>query len=254
MEHNETQNSLSLADLWSIFASHWIIIITAALLVFAAVTAYTVLTYQPEYTSTATVYILRRDSEGNGSSINSADFSLALSTVNDCREMLTSHRVLDEVIERLGMPIKYEELKNMISVKNPTSTRFLEITVRAPSPSDAKIIVDELCKIGTEVIMEVLGIDQVNLVDDGTYSEVPVNSRVTPYSFVAALVAAVMVYGIYVMLFVLDDKIKSPDDVEKYLGLTVLALIPNANGEDDTRGNKYGRYKYYKYQKYSQYR
>ncbi len=253
MEHNETQNSLSLADLWSIFADHWIIIIAAALLAFTAVTSYTVLTYQPEYTSTATVYILRKDDEG-GSAINSSDFSLALSTVNDCREMLTSHLVLDEVIERLGMPIKYEELKNMISVKNPTSTRFLEVTVRAPSPSDAKIIVDELCKIGAEVIMEVLGINQVNLVDEGTYSEVPANSRITPYSFVAALLAAALVYGIYIMLFVLDDKIKSPDDVEKFLGLTVLGLIPNASGEDDTRGKKYKYGKYYKYQKYGKYR
>ena len=74
MEHNETQNSLSLGDLWSIFANHYLVIIAAAVLVFAAVTIYSVITYKPEYTSSATIY-MRQDNEGGGSSVNNADFS-----------------------------------------------------------------------------------------------------------------------------------------------------------------------------------
>lgn len=253
MEHNETQNSLSLGDLWSIFANHYLVIIAAAVLVFAAVTSYSVITYKPEYTSSATIYILRQDNEGGGSSVNNADFSLALSTVNDCTVLLTSHKALDRVIENLGMPIQYEKLKTMISIRNPPSTRILEVSVRAPSPTDAKIIVDELCSVGAAIIMETLGINQVNPIDEGTYSETPSNSMIRPYSFVAGLLTAVVVFGIYVVVYILDDKIKTADDVEKYLGLTVLGLIPNSNAELDPRSRKY-KYGKYKYQQYSGYR
>lgn len=71
---------------------------------------------------------------------------------------------------------------------------------------------------------------------------------VTALTPVATLLAVVVVYGIFVLTYVLDDKIKTPDDVEKYLGLTVLGLIPNISGES---GSKYGKYgKYAKYGRY----
>jgi hypothetical protein len=76
---------------------------------------------------------------------------------------------------------------------------------------------------------------------------------IRPYSFVAGLLTAVVVFGIYVVVYILDDKIKTADDVEKYLGLTVLGLIPNSNAELDPRSRKY-KYGKYKYQQYSGYR
>ena len=60
-------------------------------------------------------------------------------------------------------------------------------------------------------------------------------------------------FGIYVVVYILDDKIKTADDVEKYLGLTVLGLIPNSNAELYPRSRKY-KYGKYKYQQYSGYR
>ena len=90
MEHNETQNSLSLGDLWSIFANHYLVIIAAAVLVFAAVTSYSVITYKPEYTSSATIYILRQDNEGGGRQLKRG---FQLSAEHSQRHtMLTSHR------------------------------------------------------------------------------------------------------------------------------------------------------------------
>lgn len=242
MEQNENQVSLSIGDLWSIFTGHILPIMSAAVLTFLIVLSYSLISYKPVYKSTATIYLLRQNTDGSSSNVSTVDFSLALSTVNDCKYLLTSHSVLDKVIEDLGMPITYDELKAMISINNPTSSRILEISITAPSPMDAKIIVDQLCSIGALSIMDALGINQVNIIDSGTYPKAPSNPRVTPYTVVAALLAAVAVYGIYVLLYVLDDKIKTPDDVEKYLGLTVLGLIPNIGGES---GGKYGKYSKY---------
>ena len=215
------------------------------MLVFAAVTSYSVITYKPEYTSSATIYILRQDNEGGGSSVNNADFSLALSTVNDCTVLLTSHKVLDRVIENLGMPIQYEKLKTMISIRNPPSTRILEVSVRAPSPTDAKIIVDELCSVGAAIIMETLGINQVNPIDEGTYSETPSNSMIRPYSC-GGFADCGCSFGIYVVVYVLDDKIKTADDVEKYLG-SQCRSYSNSNAELDPEQEVQIRQQYQQY-------
>lgn len=249
MEQNEIRDSISIADLWDVFISHVWQIVLAGLLVLAVLVGYSVFTYRPEYTSTATVYIVRQSdaSSGNLTSPSSSDFSLALNTVKDCTILLKSHKVLDVIIAELGMDISYEHLREMISVNNPTNTRYLEITVTAPTPSDAKIIVDKLCDVGGQSIVDIMGIDLVNQVDQGTLTDTPSNPMIGMICYVGALAAAVVVYGIYLVAFMLDDKISSPDDVEKYLGLSVLGLVPDAHDATGTKYSRYGkgRYGYY---------
>ncbi len=238
MEQNENQVTLSIGDLWAIFTSRFIIIIAAAVFTLLTMLGIAVIKYESEYTSTAMIYLIRQENESAPGNLSSSDFSLALSTVNDCKYLLTSHRVLDSVIEVLGMPVTYSQLKSMITITNPTSSRILEISITAPTPMDAKIIVDELCVIGAESIMNALGMDQVNIIDQGTYSQNPSNSMVTPITPIVTLLVAMIVYGVFVLMHILDDKIKTPDDVEKYLELTVLGVVPTINGETD--GKKYG--------------
>lgn len=254
MEQNETKSSISIADLWEVFIGHVWQIVLAGLLVLALLVGYSVFTYQPEYKSTATVYIIRQNESATGAatSPSSSDFNLALNTVKDCTILLKSHRVLDVVIEELGMDISYEKLSRMISVNNPSDTRYLEISVTAPTPSDAKIIVDKLCDVGSQSIVDIMGINQVNKVDAGTFKETPANPMIGVMCYVGALAAALLVYAIYLVIFMFDDKVSTPDDVEKYLGLSVLGLIPNAH---DVSGSKYGKYSRYggKYGKYGKY-
>ena len=56
------------------------------------------------------------------------------------------------------------------------------------------------------------------------------------------MLAAVVVCGIYVVIYLLDDGIHSDDDVQRYLGLSVLGRIPDLNSI-----NTRGKYSYYAY-------
>lgn len=246
MEQNETKGTISIADLWGVFIGHVWQIVLATLLVLAILVGYSVFTYEAEYTSTATVYIIRQEESSSGStySPSTSDFSLALSTVNDCKLLLTSHKVLDQVIEDLGMEISYKRLCSMISINNPTNTRYLEISVTAPTPSDAKIIVDKLCEVGRVSMVDIMGINQVNQVDMGTFNELPSNDMIGVLCYVGALGTAVLVYAIYLILFIFDDKIVTPEDVEKYIGVSVLGVIPNAEAAADSKRGRYGKGRY----------
>ena len=254
MEQNDTQKVITFAELWEVFVDHVWMIVIVGLLAFGLITGYSVITYRAEYTSTSTVYLLQQKDNGGTASTNtptSSDFSLALSTVNDCTRTFKSHRVLDAVITQLGMPVSYAQLSDMITINNPTSTRFLEISVTANNPQDAKIIVDKLCEIGAQTVVDVMGIDQVNIVDKGTLNENPSNSMITILNFAVGIGAAVAVYIIYLLAYMLDDRIGTPDDIQKYLNLAVLGLIPNAL---EASGRKYGKYgKYGRYSSYGKY-
>jgi capsular polysaccharide biosynthesis protein len=62
-----------------------------------------------------------------------------------------------------------------------------------------------------------------------TLPETPSNPVKPVYALLAGIGAAVLVYVLYLVLFILDDKITGPEDVENYLGLNVLGAIPDKN-------------------------
>ena len=74
-----------------------------------------------------------------------------------------------------------------------------------------------------------MDIEAVNVVD---YAEMPleaVEPKVFHNTCIGALIGIVLSMAIVVCIHLLDDTIKSPDDIEKYLGISVLGSIPLDN-------------------------
>lgn len=236
---------ISLRDLWEIFIHRlWIIVLAAAI---GVVGLYTVnaITFEPRYQATATMYITRQSgSEDISSNDASTDFSLALKVVNDCTYFLKSHTVLDAVMEELDLDLEYDTLYKSVSTSNPEDTRILEVTVEAESPKLAKKIVDSICTVGTSCINEAMGYEQVTVYELGVMDDDPCNKTGLTVYIMVGLVIAVLVYFVFLLTYLLDDTIKSDEDIERYLGLSVLGDIPDADSTHKTRyGYGYGRAK-----------
>lgn len=230
MDKNINMRAITLKELWELFVRKLLIIVLAAVLVGGCMLAYNVVTYTPEYNSTATLYILRQnESASTGDAAD--DFSLALKVVNDCTYLLKSHAVLDEVISSLDLNMTYKELYSRVSTRNPENTRILEVTVSAENPELAQKIVDTLCTIGQEKIDEVMGFEQINLFEFGTLNANPSNGYDIMNCVLCAVAAAVLTYSAYMIYFLLDDRIHAEDDLEKILGLSILGDIPNADSK-----------------------
>lgn len=238
---NANVRVVTLKDLWGIFIHRLWVMILAAVVVAGGMLLINRLTFIPTYTSTATLYILRQDNDTSSGNSDS-DFSLALKVVNDCDYLLKSHSVLDEVIQELNLEIDYKILSKSVSTSNPENTRILEVTVKSDSPENAKNIVDALCEIGQEKITEAMGFQQVNLYEYGTVNEKPCNTTSMTTYLLAGMIAAILVYSAFLIVFLLDDRIRTEEDIERYLGLSILGDIPNAN---DKKNHQYGYYKAY---------
>lgn len=238
MEQHATIRVVTLKDLWSIFIQRFWIMALAAIVTVGGVFLIIQLTYVPKYESTATLYILRQD-QGNMMNANysSDDFSLALKVVGDCDYLLKSHSVLDEVIDELNLKITYGELSKSVSTSNPDSTRILEVTVVSDTPELAKQIVDSVCRVGTEKISEAMGFNQVNLFEYGVLNRTPCNKTGRMTYMLVGMIAALLVYAVFLIAFLLDDRIRTENDIEQYLGLSILGSIPNA---DEVQKGHYG--------------
>lgn len=253
MFKEDEASNFNLMDVWHIFIWHIIPILAAAVICVAALYGYTKFFKVPKYKSTATVYILKQE-QGTDYAYTQSDFSLALNVVNDCVYMIKSSEVLDEVIEELGLPMTDSDLSKCISTRNPEGTRILEVSVETTSPEQSKRIVDAVCRIGAEKISATMSLDQVNIYSLGKVPTRPSNATGLLRYAVVGFGAALIVFIAFFLAFLFDDKVRTEEDVAKYLNLTVLGVIPNASDVSGKKYKKYSRYSYKYYGKYQPYK
>lgn len=150
----ETKESgITLNCLLELAAKKWLTVLLTAAAVTGLWWAAVQIGVTPEYAATATVYVLAQPEDEPSEEA----FSLALKLVEDCRYMLSSQAVLEAVIEELALDTDAARLWKQVTVNNPADTRFLEVTVRAESPQQAKRIADALCAEAEEKITQTLG-------------------------------------------------------------------------------------------------
>ncbi len=229
MENNNESN-VRFSDLIYLFVSKLWVMILVAVLVGGSIFAFHYFTYEPQYKSTASMYILRQ-SEQEEKHDYSSDFNVALNVVNDCKELLTTHKVLDNVIEQEQLEFTYDELVPMIEINNEKDSRLLEITVVSESAQLSQQIVNSICEVGEQTIDKLVGYDQINTHDKGTLESEPVNSKFNFVFILGAIAAFMLTYIVIVLRYIFDDKISDPDLTEKHLDLPVLALIPNMKND-----------------------
>ena len=239
-EKNDKVRTITFKNLWHILIHRLPVIAAGAcvgtILLFVATQA----AYTPQYQSRAVLYIIRQ-SENISTGDASTEFSLSLKLVNDCTYFLKSHTVLDRVIEDLHLDMTYRQLYSSISVYNPDNTRILEVTVEAASPEQAKQIVDLIGQIAPREIEDVMGYRQLQLFENGTLNADPSN-RIGPTMYLLFCgMLAMAIYGVFLIAYLLDDRVRTDEDVEQLLGLSLLGSIPDANA---AQRNRYGYYAY----------
>jgi len=230
---NNKEITVSFGDIFKIFLKRWWIILLVAAIVFAASFAFITTTYSEQYTSKSTIMV--RNPEDNLSASSSAYYyDLTKTAVNDCQILLTSRTVLYRVIDELALDdfnISYSKLLGMISIKGYADSHVLEVSVTSDNPDLSKEIVDKLCKVGAEQIESHIDFATARVIDEGTLNRYPSNSVNVQMAIILALAAAIVIWGLFVVIYIADDRIRTPEDVENRLGLSVLGTIPFAEGD-----------------------
>jgi capsular polysaccharide biosynthesis protein len=185
--------------------------------------AYTVFLVEPEYTSVTKIYVLNRQTD---ESITSSDLQSSTYLTKDYTELIKSRKVLEVVIAELGLETSYEALLEKVTVGTQSDTRVVSISVVDKDPYEASEIANEIRNVGAAHIQSVMNAVAVNVVDEANIPAWTSNNNMKKYvvlAFVGGCVLALLCLSIQ---FVLDDKVTTAGDVEKYLGLSVLGVFP----------------------------
>lgn len=201
-------------------------IILVALVFAIAAFGYSAFLAKKEYQSTSRIYVVSRQNQDNNALTNS-DLQAGSYLVKDYREIILSQNVLSQAIEELKLDMTPAELSKKISVSVPTDTRILSITARDGDPKEAARIANGLRNVAAEKIISVTKVSDVTTLDEAEVPQSPSSPNIRRNVLLGFIAGVGLMVVLMVVVEVLDDRVKRPEDIEELMGLTLLGIVPD---------------------------
>lgn len=198
--------------------------------------AYAFFCIEPTYKSTAKMYVV---SASKDSVVDLTDLNIGSSLTADYEQLILSHPVLYQVIDNLDLEMSTDGLAGMISLENPANTRILNVTVTSTNPDDAMNIANELVEVSVEYLPKTMSTSAPNIAQKALRPTYKANPSYEKYTLMGAIMGAALYCAWVIVHFLMDDTLRSMDDVERYFGVVPLTVIPNSEFFEDMekRGN-----------------
>lgn len=225
MEQNKTYNQedeIDLLELFMALLNKWYLIAVSGLVCALTGMLFTMFLIPEKFESKTSIYIYNQQTDN----MTMSDLQTGSTLTKDFEILVKGRNVLENVIEKLNLDMTYNQLNGMVSVTVPANTRIVEITVETTDPYLSRDIADAVREISSKSIAEVMGVDAVNVVEKANLPEGKSSPSISKNTLIAGMAGVVIACGIIVLLTILNDTISTPDDVEKYLELSTLGVIP----------------------------
>ena len=224
--NNQEANTIEI-DVLSLLRTIWrkkFLILLTAILTTGLAFAYSAFLATPQYDSTTRLYVVTQSSD-NVAGITNQDLQAGSFLVKDYKEIILSQDVLKNVTTTLGIA---DDIKEKITVNIPVDTRILSITVRDSDPNQAATIANTLRDEAAKKIIEVTKVSDVTTLEAAVPAEKPSTPQTKRNLVLGFIVGAFLATALVLVLEVLDDRVKRPQDIEEGLGMTLLGVVPHA--------------------------
>lgn len=222
--NNQNEMEINLVDLFFYLKKKILLIVVVFVVCAALGFLGTKLLLKEEYIASTRVYVLNRSSE---TTVVYTDYQISSKMLSDYKVLITGRNVTEEVISQLGLDCDDEDLAKKITVTSPEGTQFVQINVTDTDPRRAADIANAVREVASVQIKELMDIEAVNLVYEAKVPEDPSGPNTMRNTVLAAGIGLILTMAVLVLMFVLDDTIRSEEDVEHYLGLSVMGVIPD---------------------------
>ena len=224
--NNQEANMIEI-DVLSLLRTIWrkkFLILLTAILTTGLAFAYSAFLVTPQYDSTTRLYVVNQSGD-NGAGITNQDLQAGSFLVKDYKEIILSQDVLKNVTTTLGIT---DDIKEKITVNIPVDTRILSISVRDSDPNQAATIANTLRDEAAKKIIEVTKVSDVTTLEAALPAEKPSTPQTKRNLVLGFIVGAFLATALVLVLEVLDDRVKRPQDIEEGLGMTLLGVVPHA--------------------------
>ncbi|HCJ58382.1 YveK family protein [Lutispora sp.] len=201
----------------------WIIVLsTASFLLISGIFSFYII--KPEYQTFSTLMIGKPQGYYEGIEYN--DVLLSQKLVSTYSEIAKSRTVSNEVIKNLGLDITYDAIRKKVNIAQVGDTGIIKIESRDENPEVAAKLADGIAEVFMEKVVKIMNVENVQIIDR---AEIPKkNIRPIPVlNMTAAGILGIMIGALIVILIdYLDNTIKTPEDITKYIGMPVIGMIP----------------------------
>jgi len=219
------------ALLYRILAS-WKLIAVIVVVCMVGALFYSTSYVTPLYRATSHIYVIGRDS-----AINLSDLQLGNNMMDDYIKAFDMWEVHDEVIKALDLKYTYSGIRSNLTVGASSGTHILDITFSSPDPQEAATVANEYANVVSNYISDTMRMDKPSVMSTALVPTNPYNISRTRSVAIGLVLGLVIGAGIVTVRFLMDDKIKTAEDVRRYTGLVNLAVIPKEENLMSSRGS-----------------
>ncbi len=224
--NNQEMNTIEI-DILLLLKTIWrrkIVILLMALLSAGLAFAYSSFLVTPQYDSTTRIYVVGQHAEA-GVGVTNQDLQAGTYLVKDYKEIILSQDVLSQVVSELNLE---DNLKEKVSVSIPVDTRIVSITVRDSNPNEAARIANSLRSFAAQKIIEVTKVSDVTTLEEAVPAEEPSTPNTKRNILLGLLAGGILATALVLVMEILDDRVKRPQDIEEVMGLTLLGVVPDS--------------------------
>ena len=239
MENQVTNNNdeieIDLGEVFHLVISKLGVIILSGILLGVLSIIGTMLFITPKYESTTKIMVLNKQ---DNNTLTSADMQTSTQLTKDYAELIQSRTVLEGVIAQLNLDMTYKEMLNKVSVETSSDSRIVSISVTDEDPYTASEIANAVRDMAAEHIQSVMDIEAVNVVDTANIPNEKASPSLAKNGVIGGLLGVIIAMAAVIIIYLTNDTIKVEDDVERYLGLSVLGSIPFSEKESRSKKKK----------------
>ena len=202
------------------------LIVLTAIIAGLVAFAYSSFVIKPQYTSTTRIYVVNRN-QADKPGLTNQDLQAGAYLVKDYREIILSQDVLEKVVADQSLTIDAKTLGKKVSVTVPADTRIVSISVRDGKPEEASRIANALREVAAQKIISVTRVSDVTTLEEARPATSPSSPNIRRNTMMATLVGAGFVTVVVLLVELLDDRVKRPEDIEEVMHLSLLGVIPN---------------------------
>ena len=228
-EYVETENEIDLIELlYRLLEKFWYIVLSALLCTLIA-GVYSFYIAQPVYQATAKLYVMN----SKDSALNLSDLQIGSYLTSDYQQVFKTWEVHEMVIQDLKLDYSYAKLESMLSVSNPANTRILNITASSGDPVEATRIANSYAEVAKKYISSTMATDEPNILSVALQPVNPVSPNKTRNILLGFVLGAMLGIGMITVQFIMDDKVKTAEDIMRYVALSTLSVVPAMRHNND---------------------
>lgn len=218
---------INLKEVYSYFKSRLLWMLLAIVVIVIIGNVYTILTRVPMYQSNTTIVLVGESKK----EYSQTDSQLNQNLIGTYSEIITSRKVLQQVIDNLKLKMTVDELSQNITTSSVEDTEIIRITVNNEKKKMAVKIADEVASVFSEEIQDIYNLENVAIIDKAEVAKEPYNINYVKDNVIYLMIGVVLSFGVVFVMYYFDTTIKSSETVEEKLGLTVIGIVPKESKE-----------------------